>query len=168
MTEARNIRPTRNQRLIQNLVSIAYVFALAASCAKKVTPEEQIKSMFQQSLKSVNNKDLGSFMENISDQFIGPYTMNKQDAKRYIFAQLYRKQWHRVFLYDAKIDIHSSNEASATIQIALARGSKIETLQDLTKKADYDAFQLKLNLEKQDSRWLVTHAKHQTLNGLDN
>ena len=64
-----------------------------------------------------------------------------RNAKRYIFAQLYQKQWHRKS-FMVKIDVESENEARAEIRIAIARGDKIN--ENLTKKADYDAFQLRL------------------------
>ncbi|MEE2901870.1 MAG: hypothetical protein VYC39_06045 [Myxococcota bacterium] len=140
---------------------------LVIGCTKEESPETQITKMFQQSVTSANKKDLGGLMENVSEKFIGPYTMSKKDAKRYIVAQLYRKQWHRVFLYEAKIDVRSDNEANADIRIAIARGDKIEALKDLTNKADYDAFQLKIDLVKEDSRWLVIKAQHQIIDRIN-
>jgi|GEM_PF-6089941 len=149
-----------------NIIIVLILF-LVVGCTKEESPEAQITKMLQQSVKSANEKDLGGLMENVSDKFIGPYTMNKNDAKRYIFAQLYRKQWHRVFLYEAKIEVQSGNEAKAEIRIAIARGEKIEKLTDLTKKSDYDAFQLKIDLIKNDSKWLVIKAQHQTIDRIN-
>lgn len=149
-----------------NIIVILALFLIVA-CTKEESPEAQITKMLQQSVTSANEKDLGGLMENVSEKFIGPYTMSKKDAKRYIFAQLYRKQWHRVFLYEAKIDVESENEAKAEIRIAIARGDKIEKLKDLTKKADYDAFQLKIDLSKEGSKWLVIKAQHQVIDRIN-
>ena len=153
----------------KNMARVTAIFLsiVIVGCTKEESPETQITKMLRQSVTSANEQDLGGLMDNVSDEFVGPYTMSKQDAKRYIFAQLYRKQWHRVFLYDAKIDVQNETEAKAQIRIAIARGNKIEKLEDLKNKADYDAFQLKIDLMKNDSKWQVTRAQHQKLGSID-
>lgn len=102
-------------------------------------------------------------MNNISENFSGPQGMGKKDAKRYIFAKLYKKDWQRVFIYESQIQIQSPDLAGVTLKIVLARGDNIERLEDLKTKTSYDAFQLSLVVKNEESSWRVSSAKHKRI-----
>ena len=119
--------------------------------------------MLTAAVKAANESKIGPLMENVSESFTGPSGMNKREAKRYIFAKLYRKQWRRIFVYESKIQIKNKSSAQVNLKVILARGDDIRTLEDIKDKTNLDSFHLELQLSHADSAWLVQKAVHKRL-----
>lgn len=122
-------------------------------------PEAEIRRMLQRAATAAEQKDLGGIIKTWSKDFTA-HRMSRNQAKGFVFANLNRGQWSRVFLVSTDVDLESETTAKVSTGAVLARGDAIERLEQLSEATRADAFRFDLDVVHEDGEWKVKRARY--------
>ena len=162
----RNLRPY--------LILVGLVVLVAAATivlrGEPETAETQIRKTLARAARAAQERDLGALMDLVSEEFKGK-GMDRRTLKQFVFVQLHRGTWRRVFFVNTSIDVQPDGK-SARVETGaiLTSGEKVETIEDVagTDAGSY-RFDIIMELEEGDT-WRVTTAEYEStpLQGLMN
>ena len=124
-------------------------------------PETQIRWTLAQAAKAAQERDLGDLMDLVSEKFEGK-GMDRRTLKQYVFVQLQRGAWRRVFFVNTVVEVQpAGTSARVKTGAILASGENVKTVDDVagTDAGSY-RFDLTMELEEGDT-WRVTTAQYE-------
>ena len=123
-------------------------------------PEEQVRRTLEEAVKEVEARDLGALMDHVSERFKAR-SMDKRSLKGFMFMQLRRGDWRRVFLVDTQIEIGASQQtAQVETGAVLATGENIERLEDVVP-TDAGSYRFDIQMELEEDDWRVVTVEYE-------
>ena len=123
-------------------------------------PKKQIMAVIERTTLAAEERNLGGVMEAVSEGFVGPYAMKKDELRRFIFARLYRGEWRRIFVVGTEITLEDDTHAKVKTGAVLVRGEGIDKLEDFTKETKADSLRFELDFVKEDDDWRVVKSTY--------
>jgi plasmid stability protein len=140
------------------LGSLVALGALVAIRALREGPsdEDQIRALFEQAAKAVEEKRPGDAMAAVSERFQGE-GMGHRELKQFITYQALRGSWNAVLPVAAKVKV-TGDRAEAVVDAALVRGGKGEGIVARLPEAG-DTWRIDASLERENDGWKVVSAR---------
>jgi hypothetical protein len=140
------------------LGSLVALGALVAIRALREAPsdEDQIRALFEQAAKAVEEKRPGDAMAAVSERFQGE-GMGHRELKQFITYQALRGSWNAVLPVAAKVKV-TGDRAEAVVDAALVRGGKGEGIVARLPEAG-DTWRIDASLERENDGWKVVSAR---------
>jgi hypothetical protein len=133
----------------------AGAFLLARLSAPTPTEEAQIRALFVDTARAVQEKRVGDAMRAISLRFQGE-GLDHAGLKGFVTFHALRGEWSRVAVAGDRIAI-DGDAAAATVHVLLARSGQGDTLPDLLPTAG-SAYRIACALAREDEGWRVVGA----------
>lgn len=143
------------------LVVLGALVALGAVVAIRAlrdgpTDEDQIRALFEQAARAVEEKRPGDAMAGVSERFQGE-GMGHRELKQFITFQALRGSWNAVLPVAARVKV-SGDRAEAVVDAALVRGGKGEGVVARLPEAG-DTWRIDASLEREKDGWKVVSAR---------
>lgn len=153
----------RNIALVGVAIAAVAAVVLLASSGEDRSPEEQVRAALLRARQAAEAQDLAGLMAVVSKRVV-LRRMDRDELKGFLFAQLRRGQWRKVFLLNTVIRLdptEASRHATVETDAVLASGAALTSLAQLagTDAAAY-SFDLRLELEA-DDEWRVVRGDYE-------
>jgi len=123
----------------------------------------RIRKVIDATTAAAEAKELGGIMEGVSEDFVGPYAMKKDELRRFVFAQLHRSEWRRIFVLKPKIELLDEARAHVSVAAVLARGD-VSTAAEALAGTKADAFQFEIDFRDEGGDWRVIGIEYRRAN----
>jgi hypothetical protein len=140
------------------LGSLVALGALVAIRALREGPsdEDQVRALFEQAAKAVEEKRPGDAMAGVSERFQGE-GMGHRELRQFITYQALRGSWNAVLPVAARVKV-IGDRAEAVVDAALVRGGKGEGIVARLPEAG-DTWRIDASLERENDGWKVVSAR---------
>jgi hypothetical protein len=137
------------------LVALGAVVAIRA-LRRGPTDEEQIRALFDEAARAVEEKRPGDAMAGVSERFQGE-GMGHRELKQFITFQALRGSWNAVMPVAARVQV-SGDQAEAEVDAVLVRGGKGEGVVARLPEAG-DSWRIDATLAREKGGWRVVSAR---------
>jgi hypothetical protein len=137
------------------LVALACLVAIR-SLRQGPTDEEQIRAIFEEGARAVEEKRPGDAMAGVSERFQGE-GMGHRELKQFITYQALRGSWNAVVPVAEKVAV-TGDQAEAVLEVVLARGGKGEGVLGRLPE-DGDVWRVEASLAREKGGWKVVSAR---------
>jgi hypothetical protein len=117
--------------------------------------EEQIRALFADAVKAVEEKRVGDAVAGLSERFQGEGT-DKRGVKQIILAHVMRGSWVSVTISGLQVDV-TGDSADAAFDVIMARSTKSGGLASLLPN-DATVNRITCRLEREEDGWRVVTA----------
>jgi len=160
-TRGRSGKPAmRISRKLAIFVLVALValgaFVAIRALRKGPTDEEQIRAIFDEAARAVEEKRPGDAMAGVSERFQGE-GMGHRELKQFITFQALRGSWNAVLPVAARVQV-SGDQAEAEVDAVLVRGGKGEGVAARLPAAG-DSWRIDATLTREKDGWKVVSAR---------
>lgn len=127
------------------------------------TPEDLIRRQVIRMARAAEQQDLSAVLEGISERFRGPESGGRQEVKQLLAAQLFRRNWVRVFVADQQVTLISPTEAEFVGKFVLG-GAEATELKTLAQESVVGSYEIKGKLAQEgDGQWRFVTASYRQL-----
>ena len=128
---------------------------------KQLPAEAAVRQEIEAVARAAERGKVKPIVSVISDRFQGQ-GMDKQTLKGLIFMRMQRTNWSRVFIMRQDIKKLSETRVTASLDVLLAGGGKVESLADVVPE-QAGAYHFDLTFELDDDEWRVVTASFRRL-----
>lgn len=135
---------------------------------QKLGPEQAVHHEIALMIAAADKKDAAAVIERLSDRFQGQDggggvgTLDRRQAKAAIILHLQRGSWANVFVVSEDFSIVQPDLVEVTVNTVLARGNRVESLEDIAPQAA-GAYAFKLLWELEDDEWRIVRGAYKRL-----
>lgn len=129
---------------------------LLVGCGAPKNPEDQVRLLIQQAVAAVEDKDVGTLRDMISNRYADDHQQDKRGAEALLRFHFLRNKTIHLFTRVPALTVGDADHARATVLVAMA-GVPIPGAQDLPAlRADLHHFEI--DFEREDGEWRVVRA----------
>ena len=126
-------------------------------CSRQKTDEDHIRELMKEAGKHIENKDLPSLMNYLSDDYSDFRGRNKSQTRDMV--QSYFSQFRGIVVHVLSTRIDEIAPPEATIQTDAALSSGAATALRRLIRVSTDNYRFKIKLIKRQNSWLIQHAE---------
>ncbi len=130
----------------------------------KPSDEEQVRRLFTEAARAVEEKRVSDAMEVVSDRFRGQ-GLDRQGLRELVAWQALRGEWSAAAVLGSRARV-DGQRAEATVDVALVRGGRGESLAERLP-GDASVQRIDAELEREDGAWRVVAARWRTVAAAD-
>lgn len=128
------------------------LIALVNSCGPGAPDEEQIRARIEQMTTALAERDVGSFMAPLADDFSGvSRNIDRRGARLLLRRELRAHEQLRARVFDVEIELQGDDRATATLHAALTGGSGL-----IPERGRW--YRVKTGWRKDGSDWMLISA----------
>lgn len=124
--------------------------------------EERVRAAIERVAQGARDHDLDETFAPVSERYTHE-ELNRAQVKAYVFSQFRRHQNISVALGPIDVRLAGERRATAEFEAAIAEGIDLTTLDLLPEQAD--AYDFRVELEKEDGEWRVVGHQQQSRTG---
>ena len=117
------------------------LIATALLWPRRVSPEEQVRREAIEMVRDAEGRQLGDFMDHVSQRFHGPDGADHDDIKQALAGMLFRDQWLRIFLVGVDVTPNTDGTMGVSAKVIFAR-SQTEELSKLAANSVFGAYEI--------------------------
>lgn len=140
---------------MHRLLTFAGLFALAA-CSAPSSPEQQVRATIEQLEVAAEARDVGDFMEHLTEDYRDASGMGAEDAARYLRGYFIANQSIHLLTRVEELEFPVDGEARATVLVGMV-GREADAGGKWDLAAELREF--KLALRREDGAWKVSFSE---------
>ncbi len=137
------------------LAAAGALFLVPRLSRNRPTDEEQIRALFDDAARAVEEKRIGDAVEGVSDRFEGE-GLDKRGVKQLVASQVFRGTWVAVTVAGAKVEVQGDG-ARAAVDVVMSRSGKGKPLAELLPE-QASVHRIICRLVREVDGWKVTTA----------